>query len=53
MIAISFLVIVWFVSCFSAQLERLFQEWMTRVPAARLQIYREKFPPPGPAVIIL
>jgi hypothetical protein len=43
MIVISFRVIVCFVSCFSAQLERLFQEWMTGKRTARLQICFEDF----------
>jgi hypothetical protein len=44
MSVISFRVIVLFVACFSAQLERLFQEWMTGEPAARLQVCCENFP---------
>jgi hypothetical protein len=49
----SFRVIVWFVSCFSAQSERLFQEWMTGRETSRLQIYYEKFSEQEKDAIIL
>jgi hypothetical protein len=38
---IIFRVIVWFVSCFWAQLERLFQGWMTVLSMVRLQFIRQ------------
>jgi hypothetical protein len=53
MSVISFRVIVWFVSCFQRDLERLFQGWMTGKRAARLQISFEDFFPAKNARIIL
>jgi hypothetical protein len=44
---------VWFVSCFWAQLERLFQEWMTVFSAVWLQIIRQNPPAPKRPDIIL
>jgi hypothetical protein len=42
-----------FVSCFWAQSERLFQQWMTARSPVRLQIVRENFPATEDPAIIL
>jgi hypothetical protein len=49
----SFRVIVLFVTCFSAQLERLFHGWMTGVTLGRLQFSLGNFTwPQAPAFIL-
>jgi hypothetical protein len=44
---------VWFVSCFWAQSERSFQQWMTARSVVRLQIIRQNLPATKRRAIIL